>query len=187
MPQANDVLATASAIETAAAVRNSTVSVVETTEAAIARIEALDGPINAVVVRDFAQARDQAKLVDAAVAKRAPLPLAGVSMTLKDVFDVAGLPPTFDLEFARTYRPTDDAPTIRRLKDAGVVMLGKTNVAHGRTDYQNDNPVYGRTNTLHNLASSLAGSSGGSAAVLVAAEGWGAPVVIGVMSIGGWR
>ena len=59
MEQANGALATASALETAAAVRTGTVSALETTEAAIARIEALDGPINAVVVRDFDRARDQ--------------------------------------------------------------------------------------------------------------------------------
>ena len=68
MQQANGVLATASAVATAAAVRTGTVSAVETTEAAIARIEALDGPIDAVVVRDFDRAREQAKRVDAAVA-----------------------------------------------------------------------------------------------------------------------
>ena len=68
MQQANGVLATASAVATAAAVRTGTVSAVETTEAAIARIEALDGSINALVVRDFDRACDQAKLVDAAVA-----------------------------------------------------------------------------------------------------------------------
>ena len=133
-------------VETAAAVRTGTVSALETTEAAIVRIEALDGPINAVVVRDFDRAREQAKLVDAAVAKGANLPRAGVPMTVKEVFNVAGLPPTFGLEFARNYRPTDDAPTIRRLKDAGAVMLGKTNVAPALTDYQSDNPVYGRIN-----------------------------------------
>ncbi len=66
--QANGALATASALETAAAVRTGTVSALETTEAAIEWIEALDGPINAVVVRDFDRARDQAKRVDAAVA-----------------------------------------------------------------------------------------------------------------------
>ena len=83
MQQANGMLATASAVETAAAVRTGTVSAVETTEAAITRIEALDGPINVVVVRDFDRARDQATLVDAAVARGTNLPLAGVPMTVK--------------------------------------------------------------------------------------------------------
>jgi amidase len=83
MQQANGMLATASAVDTAAAVRTGTVSAVETTEAAIARIEARDGPINAVVVRDFDRARDQAKRVDAAVATGAHLPLAGGPMTVK--------------------------------------------------------------------------------------------------------
>ena len=161
MQHAVGVLATASAIETAAAVRTGTVSAVETTEAAIARIEALDGPINAVVVRDFDRARDQAKRADAAVARGTNLPLAGVPMTVKEVFNVAGLPTTFGLEFARNYRPTDDAPTIRRLQAAGAVMLGRINVVRGLTAYQSDDPVYGRTNNPHNLAYSPGGASGG--------------------------
>lgn len=73
----------------------------------------------------------------------AHLPLAGVPMTVKDVFNVAGLPTSSGLEFAKDYRPTEDAPTIRRLRAAGVVILGKTDVARGLADYQSDNPVYG--------------------------------------------
>ena len=83
MQQANDMLATASAVETAAAVRTGTISALETTEAAIARIEALDGPINAVVVRECDRARDQAKQVDAAMATGAHLPLAGAPLMVK--------------------------------------------------------------------------------------------------------
>jgi amidase len=168
MQRSAETLATANAAETAAAVSNRKVSALEATEAAIARIEALDGPINAVVVRDFDRARDQAKKVDSAIRKGADLPLAGVPMTVKEVYNRAGLPTTFGLMPAKDYRPTDDAPTIRRLESAGAVILGKTNVATGLADYQSDNLIYGRTNNPHNLAYTPGGSSGGSAAVLAA-------------------
>ena len=158
----------ASAKDLAEAVRTRSVSALELTDAAIARIEALDGPINAVVVRDFDRARDQARQVDLAIANGADLPLAGVPMTVKECFNVAGLPTTFGLDFEREYRPTEDAAAVRRLKNAGAVILGKTNVAMGLGDYQSDNPVYGRTNNPHDLARSPGGSSGGSAAVLAA-------------------
>jgi amidase len=168
MQQSNETLGHAGATKLAAAVRTKSVSALELTDAAIARIEALDGPINAVVVRDFDRARDQAKQVDPRVAKGADLPLAGVPMTVKESFNVAGLPTSFGLEFAKDYRPTQDADTVRRLKDAGAIILGKTNVPAGLTDYQSDNPIYGRTNNPHDLSRSPGGSSGGSAAALAA-------------------
>jgi amidase len=166
--QSKDQFATASATELVAAVHAKSVSALELTDAAIARIEALDGPINAVVVRDFERARDHAKAVDLAVSKRVDLSLAGVPMTVKECFNIADLPTTFGMEFARNYRPTEDAAAVRRLKNAGAVILGKTNVAPGLADYQSDNPVYGRTNNPHDLTRSPGGSSGGSAAALAA-------------------
>lgn len=168
MQQVNDSFATSSATELAAAVRAKSISSLELTDAAIARIEALDGAINAVVVRDFERARDQARAVDLDVAKGIGLPLAGVPMTVKECFNVAGLPTTFGMELARNYRPTEDAAAVRRLKGAGAVILGKTNVAPGLADYQCDNPVYGRTNNPQDLTRSPGGSSGGSAAALAA-------------------
>ncbi len=168
MHGSKDTFADAGAKQLAAAVRRRAVSALELTDAAIARIEALDGPINAVVVRDFDRARAQARQVDQAVARGADLPLAGVPMTVKESFNVAGLPTTFGLEFARDYRPDEDAVAVRRLKDAGAVILGKSNVPAGLADYQSDNPIYGRTNNPHDLSRSPGGSSGGSAAALAA-------------------
>ena len=92
MQRSRDIVANASANEQAAAVRAKSVSALELTDAAIARIEALDGSINAVVVRDFDRARDQAKQIDRAIAKGADLPLAGIAMTVKECFNVARLP-----------------------------------------------------------------------------------------------
>ncbi len=168
MQKSNVELALASAGELAAAVRARTVSALELTEAAIARIEALDELINAVVVRDFDRACDEARQVDRAMAAGADLPLAGVPMTVKECFNPARLPTTFGLKFARDYRPTQDAAAVRRLTAAGAVILGKTNVPAGLADYQTDNPIYGRTNNPHDLTRSPGGSSGGSAAALAA-------------------
>jgi amidase len=168
MQQSNETLANAGATELASAVRAKTVSALELTDAAIARIETRDGPVNAVVVRDFDRAREQARQIDLRVAKGAELPLAGVPMTVKECFNIAGLPTTFGSEFARDYRPTEDADAVRRLKNAGAVILGKTNVPAGMADYQSNNSIYGRTNNPHDLSRSPGGSSGGSAAALAA-------------------
>ena len=167
MQQSNTFEAVGAA-EMAAAVRAGAVSALELAEAAIARIEARDGPINAVVVRDFDRGREQARAVDRAVADGADMPLAGVPMTVKESFNVAGLPTSFGLEFARDYRPSEDADAVKRLKAAGAVILGKSNVPVSLSDYQSDNPIYGRTSNPHDLNRSPGGSSGGSAAALAA-------------------
>jgi Amidase len=131
--------------ELASAVRTKSVSALELTDAAIARIEALDGPINAVVVRDFDRARDQARQVDLAVAKGADLPLAGVPMTVKGTFNVAGLPTTLGLEFAKDYRGSA-AP-----KGCGRCHPGQDQCPVSLSDYQSDNLIYGPTNNPHDL------------------------------------
>lgn len=163
-----DDLATASAGALARAVADRQVSALEATDAAIARIEARDGAINAVVVRDFDHAREQARAVDRAVARGERLPLMGVPMTVKETFDVVGLPMSFGLEFAKNYRGTKDARAVVRLKAAGAVILGKSNIAKGLADMQIDNPVYGVTRNPHDLSRTPGGSSGGSAAALAA-------------------
>src|SRR5688500_8230122 len=111
-PFEND-LARASATDLVAAVRSRTVSALELTDAAISRIEKLDRAINAVVVRDVERARDQARQVDLAVARGARLPLGGVPMTVKECYNVAGLPTTFGFEFAKDYVPAEDAVAVR--------------------------------------------------------------------------
>jgi amidase len=114
MHRFGDEWAHASATELVAAVRSKLVSALQLTDAAIARIEAVDGAINAVVVRDFDRAREQARQVDRAIAKGIDLPLAGVPMTVKECFNVAGLPTTFGFEFAKNYVPAEDAVAVRR-------------------------------------------------------------------------
>jgi amidase len=157
-----------SAIVTAAAIRSGETTALLECEAAIARITARDGPINAVVVRDFDRARQQAKAMDARLAAGDDAPLLGVPMTVKESFDVAGLPTSWGMEQARHFVAQDDAVAVKRLKAAGAVILGKTNVPPMLADLQANNPIYGRTNNPHNLERVAGGSSGGAAAALAA-------------------
>src|SRR5579872_291265 len=160
--------ATATAGELAKAVAAGDVSAVELCDEAIAAIEAKDGPINAVVVRDFDRAREQAKAADARIARGERAPLLGVPMTVKESFRILGLPTTWGFEPFKGWAPNFEGPPITRLRDAGVVILGKTNVPPALADWQSDNPIYGRTNNPHDLGRSPGGSSGGSAAALAA-------------------
>lgn len=154
------------ALATAAAVRTGETTVLLETEAAIARIEARDGGINAVVVRDFDRARRAARDLDAARREGLDAPLLGVPMTVKESFDVAGLPTTFGFEEHRGHVPLVDAIAVQRLKRAGAVILGKTNVPVSLADLQSNNPVYGRTHHPLDAGRTCGGSSGGAAAAL---------------------
>ncbi len=131
----------------------------------IARIERHDGRINAVVARDFEAARRRAKALDR---MKAPLGLLhGVPMTVKESFDVAGLPTTWGVEALRR-NPTADALAVQRLRSAGAVVLGKTNVPPMLADWQADNPIHGTTRNPWDTDRSPGGSSGGAAAALAA-------------------
>ncbi|MDE2356478.1 MAG: amidase [Alphaproteobacteria bacterium] len=154
--------------ELASALAARKVGAVELFDAAVARIEAGDGAINAVVVRDFDRAREAAKAADAALARGERAPLLGVPMTVKEAFDIEGLPTTWGLAPFRDHRPSADATVVARLKAAGAVILGKTNVPPYLSDWQSANPIYGRTNNPRDLTRSPGGSSGGSAAALAA-------------------
>ena len=144
------------------------VGALELTDAMIDRIERLDGPVNAVVVRDFDQARDTAKAADAALARGERRPLLGLPMTVKEAHNIEGLPTTWGSPMFGNWIAPSDATGIARLKAAGAVIVGKTNVPPFLSDWQSDNPVYGRTNNPWDLGRSPGGSSGGSAAALAA-------------------
>src|SRR5215470_1773610 len=144
------------------------VSAVELFERSVERIEARDKAINAVVVRDFERARDAAKAADTALARSELRPLLGVPITVKESYNVAGLPTTWGLPAERDFRPNDDALSVGRLKAAGAVILGKTNVPLSLADWQSYNDIYGVTNNPWDTARTPGGSSGGSAASLAA-------------------
>jgi amidase len=161
-------LAQASAGDLTKALAAGQVSAVELADAAIGRIEALDGPINAVVVRDFDRALDQARAADAALARGERGALLGVPMTVKESHNVAGLPTTWGSEGFRGWVAETDSVGVARLKAAGAVILGKTNIPPFLSDWQSANPIYGRTNNPWDLGRSPGGSSGGAAAALAA-------------------
>lgn len=153
------------AAETIAAIRAGKLRPVDATEAAIARVEATDGALNAVVVRDFDRARAAAKALQDA-GPQSGQPLYGLPMTVKESFDIAGLPTTWGMADHTRHIAAKDAVVVERLKAAGAVILGKTNVPPSLADWQAANPVYGRTNNPHDTARSPGGSSGGSGAAL---------------------
>jgi len=153
------------ALETAAAIRAGELSAVEAVDAAIVRIEHLDAEIDALAVPDFERAYDAAKALDAA-GPGDNQPLFGVPMTIKESFDVEGLQSCWGHERLTDYIAPRDADLVRRLKAAGAIIVGKTNVPVDLSDWQSFNPVYGRTRNPHNLDRSPGGSSGGSAAAV---------------------
>ncbi len=157
-----------SAGELAKALAQRRVSALELAEAAIARIETRDGAINAVVVRDFDRACEAAKAADAAIARGEHGPLLGLPMTVKESHDVAGLASTWGFEPFKDYVAPRDSAGVERLKAAGAVILGKTNVPVMLSDWQAANPIYGRTNNPWDPTRSPGGSSGGAAAALAA-------------------
>ena len=155
------------AIELAAQIAAGELSPLEAVDAAIARIEAGDGEINAVVVRDFERARDTARSLDGKAAGK-DQPLFGVPITVKESFDVAGLPTCWGHENFAGQIAAADSHVVSALKAAGVIIVGKTNVPVDLADWQSFNPVYGRTRNPHDPAMSAGGSSGGSAAAVAA-------------------
>ncbi len=158
-----------SATELAAAIKAKDVSSLELTDLYIARVDQYDDQINAVVVRDFERGREAAKAADDALARDEDLgPLHGVPMTIKEAYDIEGLPTTWGIPEYQDNIASSDAESVRRLKGAGAVFFGKTNVPLNLGDFQSFNDIYGQTNNPWDLTRTPGGSSGGSAAALAA-------------------
>lgn len=157
----------AGALATALAIRTRKISVAEAVDAAITRAGRLDAEIDAIAVPDFERACATARAMDNAP-RRLDQPLFGVPMTIKESFDVAGLPTTWGHPRFKDQIARKDALLVRRLKAAGAIIIGKTNVPVDLTDWQSFNPVYGRTLNPHDPSRSPGGSSGGSAAAVAA-------------------
>lgn len=159
-------LAFLSARQQAALTRRGKIGCLELLDHYIDRIARYDSRINAVVARDFERGRARAKRLDRDGNRAGKL--FGVPMTVKERFDVAGLPTTWGLEEKRGQIPATNALAVQRLEAAGAVVFGKTNVPPMLGDWQSANPIYGVTANPWDLARSPGGSSGGSAAALAA-------------------
>lgn len=158
-----------SATELAAALHARRISARELIELQLARIARHNPALNAICTLDDAGARRRAQEADAALA-RGELwgPLHGVPMTIKDALETAGLRTTGGHPPLKDYVPAHDAPAVARLRRAGAILLGKTNVPPLSADYRADNPIFGRTNNPWNLERTPGGSTGGGAAAVAA-------------------
>jgi fatty acid amide hydrolase len=158
-----------SASELAAGIRDGEFSSEEVVEAHIERIEAVNDQLNAVVIPLFEQARRDAKKADSDQRQGKQLgPLHGVPMTIKEQFKVAGTDTTIGLS-AHAGQPYDaDGPLVARLRQAGAIFLGKTNVPQLLTSWETDSALYGRCHHPYNHQRTPGGSSGGEAAIIAA-------------------
>ncbi|MDP1647636.1 MAG: amidase [Rubrivivax sp.] len=155
--------------ELALRIRRREVSASELLQLFLGRIARLDPQFNAVPVLDAERASARARAADAALERGEVWgPLHGVPMTVKESFNVAGLPTTYGIEAFRNNIAASDAVTVQRLKAAGAVIFGKTNVPVSLADWQSFNPVYGTTNNPWDPTRTPGGSSGGAAAALAA-------------------
>ena len=155
------------ASELVAALAAGTVGSAELLDAQLARIERLNPVLNAVVALDADRARDRARLADDAAARGERWgPLHGLPMTVKDCFETEGLATTSGAPELASHVPERDASAVARLKAAGAIVVGKTNLPTYASDWQSFNPVYGLTRNPWDPDRTVGGSSGGSAAAV---------------------
>ena len=158
-----------SARQLAALIKGRKIGCLELLDLYLARVDKHDPALNAVVVRDVETARRRARAADRALARgRRWGPLHGVPITVKESYDVAGLPTTWGVPALRDNVATKNAVVVDRLLGAGAVLFGKTNVPLYLADWQSFNAIYGTTNNPWDLSRAPGGSSGGSAAALAA-------------------
>lgn len=166
-----------SATELAQAIRARKMSAREVVQAHLDRIDAVNPLINAVVQLVPERALSEADAADAALARGDAVgPLHGVPITLKDSIDTEGIITTWGTMGRKDFIPDHDAPVAARLRDAGAIVLGKTNTPEFTMDGETVNEIYGQTVNPHDLTRSPSGSSGGAGAIIAAG---GSPLDIG--------
>ncbi|MCX6450940.1 MAG: Asp-tRNA(Asn)/Glu-tRNA(Gln) amidotransferase subunit GatA [Actinobacteria bacterium] len=174
-----------SAAEMAQALSKKDISSVELTKLHLDRIEAVDGKVHAFLHVDSQGAIAQATAVDAKRAAGEKLsPLAGVPLALKDILAQKGVPTTAGSKILQGWRPPYDSTVVAKLKAAGVVILGKTNMDEFAMGSSTENSAYGTTQNPWDLSRTPGGSSGGSAAAVAAFQ---APLAIGTDTGGSIR
>ena len=165
-----DELLTLSGVELARRIRAREVSSRAVVEAHIARIEAVNPILNAVVARRYDRARAEADAADATIAAAGPgatlPPYLGVPCTIKECFALDGMPQSSGLVARKDVIARDDATTVARMRAAGAIPLGVTNVSELCMWYESNNRVYGRTNNPYDPSRIVGGSSGGEGAII---------------------
>ena len=156
----------ATAIELLDLLRDGEVSALELTDMYLDRIEKLNPEINALVWQDAERARDTAGAISEKPNDQRPL--LGLPITVKEAYNVAGSPTTWGKPEFTENVTDEDALAVQRLKAAGAIVIGKTNVPLDLADLQSYNEIYGVTNNPYNLDHTPGGSSGGSGAALAA-------------------
>jgi amidase len=157
----------ATAIEIAQKIRRREVSSREVLDSFLERVDTLDKPINSVVTIDAERARSEADAADTTLARGESCgPLHGVPMTIKDSFQTASMRTTSGAPELSDFIPQEDAWPVARLREAGAIIFGKTNLPIYAGDLQSYNEIFGTTNNPHDLSRTPGGSSGGSAAAL---------------------
>ena len=166
----NDIdLCFLSAIDAANAIRQKRLSPVTLVNAIIDRIDRIDPKLNAFCTPAFDSARQTAKVAEAAVKRGDKLgPLHGVPVAVKDVVATRGIRTTWGSRLNADNVPTEDAPSVERLKAAGAIVLGKTNTPEYGWKGATDNPLFGPTFNPWNLELTPGGSSGGTGAAIAA-------------------
>ena len=158
-----------SACEIARAVREKEVSALEVVETHLRRIETVNPALNAVVTLAADRAMAEARAADARQAKGGPLgALHGVPVTIKDSIETAGVLTTGGTTGLANHVPERDASVVARLREAGAIVLGKTNTPELTLGGESDNLIFGRTNNPYRLDRTPGGSSGGAAAIIAA-------------------
>ena len=168
MPAPSEFLR-ASGIQLAEWIRTGEATSASVLDAHIAEVERVNPVINAVVHERFAEARAEAAAADARLAEQGPddlPPLHGVPCTIKECFAVQGMSWTSGHVPRKDVRADFDAETVRRLKGAGAIVLGVTNVSELCMWLETNNRVYGRTNNPYNADHIVGGSSGGEGAIV---------------------
>jgi amidase len=185
MERAIDDISAASVVELAGALAAGRRSAIEVVAWFQDRIAAVNPSINALVQDAGERARADARTADAAYARGELVgPLHGVPFSVKDTFDVSGMIGAMGVPERATFVPQEDATVVARLRAAGAIVLGKTNVPPWGGGIETDNPVYGRTNNPYDLDRTPGGSSGGEAALIAAG---GSPLGVGSDSGGSLR
>src|SRR4030088_1052963 len=169
----------------ARAIRTRKVSSLEVVRAHLEHIHTVNPRINAVVFATAESALKQARAADRRNTSKAELrQLHGVTFTTKDIFDTAGLPTTAGLRMLRTKIPDHDATAIARMREAGAILIGKTNCPPGGVGGDSWNPLHGGTRHPYDIARTPGASSSGEAATIAAG---GSPLGIGSDSGGSIR